>query len=160
MKPRKRDLLVRAFRPFDFFLVAAVLAVFTEVLVEVSFRYLLHLPLPWGAEVSQTLLVWVTFIGAAVAYLKGEHMSVNLVMNRVKSPTFRRLCYAVGRLAILGFLFVGVRGGWQVVSRTWTMRTTALQIPAGILYLAFPLACLVMIPIAVRSLLRGWKERS
>lgn len=158
MTQRKRDLLARAFRPFDFFLVAAVLAVFSEVLVEVSFRYLLHLPLPWGAEVSQTLLVWITFIGAAVAYLKGEHMSVNLVMNRITSPTAKRLCFTVGRLAIVAFLFIGARGGWQVVARTWSMRTTALQVPAGILYLAFPIACIVMIPIALRNIVRGWKE--
>ena len=154
----KRDLLDKVFRPFDIFLVVAVLAIFTEVLVEVSFRYLLHLPLPWGAEVSQTLLVWVTFIGAAVAFLKEEHMSVNLIMNRITSPSLRRFCMQAGRLAILGFLLVGTWGGWQVVTRTWSMRTTALQAPAGILYLAFPVACLFMVPIALRDLVRGWKE--
>ncbi len=158
MTRRKRDLLGRAFRPLDFFLVLAVLAVFTEVLVEVSFRYLLHRPLPWGGELSQTLLVWITFIGAAVAYLKGEHMGVNLVMDGIKSPRLRRLGYTAGRLAILIFLVIGARGGYQVVTRTWSMRTTALQIPAGILYLAFPIACVLMIPIAVRTILKAWKE--
>ena len=155
MGQRKRDLLDRVFRPLDFFLVLAVLAVFTEVLVEVSFRYLLHRPLPWGGEFSQTLLVWITFIGAAVAYLNNEHMGVNLVMNRITSPLLRKLGYAAGRLAILAFLVIGAKGGYQVVSRTWSMRTTALQIPAGILYLVFPIPCILMIPIAVRTLLKG-----
>lgn len=155
---RKRDLLDKAFRPFDIFLVVAVLSIFTEVLVEVSFRYLLHIPLPWGAEVSQTLLVWVTFIGAAAAFLKGEHMSVNLVMNWITSHPLRRFCMQAGRLMILGFLLIGTWGGWQVVTRTWAMRTTALQVPAGILYLVFPVACLFMVPIALRDLTRGRKE--
>ncbi|MDO9508245.1 MAG: TRAP transporter small permease [Thermovirgaceae bacterium] len=155
---RKRDLLDKAFHPFSIFLVVAVLSIFTEVMVEVSFRYLLHIPLPWGAEVSQTLLVWMTFIGSAVAFLRGEHMSVNLIMNWISSPSLRRFCTQAGRLAILGFLLVGTWGGWQVVIRTWFMRTTALQVPAGILYLAFPLACLFMVPIALRDLVRGWKE--
>lgn len=160
MTQRKRDLLSRGYRLFDFLLIAAVLAMFIEVLVEVSFRYLFHLPLPWGAEVSQTLLVWVTFVGAAVAYLHGEHMSINIAVSRISSPAMRRIFVAVGQLAILAFLLIGTRGGWQVVQRTWSMRTTALQIPAGFLYLAFPVACLLMIPVAVRNLTRGWKENN
>jgi TRAP-type C4-dicarboxylate transport system permease small subunit len=38
------------------------------------------------------------------------------------------------------------------------MQTTSLQIPAGILYLAFPTGCFLMVIVALRDLFRLWKE--
>jgi TRAP-type transport system small permease protein len=158
MPTRKTDLLGRLLSPFDILLTAVVAVVTLEVLVEVVFRYVLQKPLAWGAEVSQTLLVWVTFIGAAPALYRGEHMVITLVVNKIPSPALRRAFIALGRLVVLAFLVLGVWAGWLVVERTWGMRTTTLQIPAGVLYLAFPVGCLLMIIVALRDLVRFRKE--
>jgi TRAP-type C4-dicarboxylate transport system permease small subunit len=152
MPVRKSSLLERAFRPLEVLLAISIIAVFIEVLAEVAARYLLHLPVPWGAEVSQTLLVWITFLGAALALFCGEHMAINLLLDRISSAKVRKGLEVAGELAILAFLMVGIFGGSQVVLRTWSMQTTALQIPAGILYLAFPLGCFLMVPVVLRSL--------
>jgi TRAP-type C4-dicarboxylate transport system permease small subunit len=148
----KLNFLERAFRPLEVLLALSIVAVFIEVLTEVAFRYLLHLPVPWGAEVSQTLLVWITFLGAALALFRGEHMAINLLLDRISSARVRKTFEIAGDLAILAFLVIGIFGGYQVVVRTWSMQTTALQIPAGILYLAFPLGCLIMVPVVIRNL--------
>lgn len=145
-------------RAVDFLIATAVVLTCIEVLVEVAFRYLFHLPLPWGAELSQTLLVWVTFVGAASALARGEHMAIGLAVQKVKSPRLRSIVRTAGRLAVLGFLGLGVWAGGLVTSRTWALRTTALQIPAGLLYLAFPAGCLLMAFIVLRELSRGGKE--
>ena len=158
MGARKTDLIGRVLAPFDVLLTAAVVVVTLEVLVEVFCRYVLQMPLAWGAEVSQTLLVWITFIGAALALYRGEHMVISLLVNKAPSPALRRTVLAIGHLAVLAFLVLGVWAGWQVVERTWSMRTTTLQIPAGILYLAFPFGCLLMILVALRDFVRVWKE--
>jgi len=159
MSVRKSNLLERAFRPLEVLLALSIIAVFVEVLAEVASRYVLHLPVPWGAEVSQTLLVWITFLGAALALFRGEHMAINLLLDRISSSRIRKTCEIAGELAVLAFLLVGVFGGTQVVIRTWSMQTTALQIPAGILYLAFPLGCLAMIPVVLYTLyLKAFRE--
>ncbi len=159
MPGRKESLLERAFRPLEVLLALSIIAVFIEVLTEVASRYLLHLPIPWGAEVSQTLLVWITFLGAALALFRGEHMAINLLLDRIPSIRVRKTMEIAGELAILAFLVIGIFGGAQVVMRTWNMQTTALQIPAGILYLAFPLGCLAMVPVVLHSLyLKAFRE--
>ncbi len=145
-------------RAVDFLIAAAVVLTCIEVLVEVAFRYLFHLPLPWGAELSQTLLVWVTFVGAASALARGEHMAIGLAVQRIPSPRLREIVRVTGRLAVLGFLGLGVWAGVLVTRRTWALQTTALQIPAGVLYLAFPVGCLLMSLIVLRELSRGGKE--
>lgn len=151
MTEGKNDLLRRLFASVDWGLSLAVAAVFAEVLLEVLFRYLLNTPLSWGGEMSQTILVWITFVGAAATLYRGEHMNVDLFVQRISSPRARRALRLIGLVFVGAFLFVGVRAGWQVVLRTWPMRTTAMQIPAGILYLAFPAGCLLMIPVVLRD---------
>jgi len=55
---------------------------------------------------------------------------------------------------VLAFLVVGLVSGYEVVLRTWPLRTTTLQLPAGVLYLAFPAGCLLMLlGLGVRSFL-------
>lgn len=158
MRGRTADLLGRLLRPFDVLLATAVIVICIEVLVEVFFRYVLHMPLPWGAEVAQTLLVWITFIGAALALSRGEHMVIKLAVNNLASPALRRTVQWTAHLVVLGFLLLAVWSGWQVVERTWSMQTTSLQIPAGILYMALPAGCALMILVALRDCVRLWKE--
>lgn len=142
----------KAFRFLDILLALAVAATFLEVLTEVFFRYILDTPLSWGGELSQTILVWITFIGAAVMLYRGEHMVIDLLVQRISSPGARKALRFAGSFAILLFVLVGTIAGWQVVLRTWGMRTTAMQIPAGILYLAFPAGCVLMVFVVLRDL--------
>ena len=54
------------FRAIDRLLSIALYVIFFEVIAEASARYIFSVPIPWGAELSQTLLVWITFLGSAV----------------------------------------------------------------------------------------------
>lgn len=134
----------RLFRAVEGLLSIALLAVFAEVVIEVGARYLFHVPLPWGAEVSQTLLVWITFLGAGAALRRDEHMGVTLVLDALPRHVARILA-CLGNWGVLAFLVVGLISGYEVVLRTWPLRTTTLQLPAGVLYLAFPAGCLLML---------------
>ena len=154
MNGDKNTLLGKVFRGIDLLLIVMIVAVFAEVLLEVFFRYVLHRPLSWGGELSQTILVWITFIGAATALFRGEHMTIDLRVRRLSSDGVKRSLRLFTLLVLGAFLVLGVDAGWTVVERTWRMRTTAMQIPAGILYLAFPVGCVLMLPVLVRDILR------
>ena len=154
MSQKNNDFLKRAYRPLELLLILSVIVVFTVVLVEVVSRYIFHQSIAWGAEVCQTLLVWMTFIGAAVELVGGEHMEINVAMDRVGSPMIKKILLFLGNLAILLFLACGIIGGVRLVQRTWSMTTTTLQIPAGILYMAFPIGCLLMMIVVLRNIVR------
>jgi len=158
MNGEKKNGLGKGFRLIDRVLASMVILVLAEVLMEVFFRYLLHKPLSWGGELSQTILVWITFIGAAAALFRGEHMTIDLLLHRVKSGAAKRVLRLIALAAIAVFLIIGFKAGWTVVERTWKMRTTAMQIPAGILYLAFPTGCLLMLPVVFRDILAALKK--
>lgn len=154
MSEKKDGFLKRAYRPLEFLLMVSMCIVFVVVLMEVVSRYIFNVSLPWVTEVSQTLLVWTTFIGAAVALLYKEHMVVNIIFNKVSSIGVRKAIELTDDLLILLFIVPGLIGGCKLVERTWNMTTTTLQIPAGIMYLAFPLGCALMVPVIVRDIMK------
>ena len=133
------------FRAIDRLLSIALYVIFFEVIAEASARYIFSVPIPWGAELSQTLLVWITFLGSAVAMRHGEHLAIRFIRDITPWPFLKRGLEILGNLFLTIFLIVGTWSGCLVVVRTWRLKTTALQIPAGILYLAFPVGCFLMI---------------
>ena len=142
------------FKWLDGALIFGIVVTFVEVLLEVAFRYILNSPLPWGGELSQTFLVWITFIGAARLLLHGDHIAIDILVPLIPSDKAKRAIRLISSLGILLFAIVGLWAGWNVTARTWALRTTAMQIPAGILYLAFPIGCLLTIPVVLRDILR------
>jgi TRAP-type C4-dicarboxylate transport system permease small subunit len=154
----KKDVLKRAFRPLEIFLIICICVVFVEVLAEVISRYIFNFSIAWGSELSQTLLVWIAFIGAAVAFLYDEHMAINILSNRITSATIRKVLEFICAVAIFAFLVISVIGGCDLVMRTWSMKTVTLQIPAGILYLAFPLGCFFMLIVNIRNMIRIFRR--
>ena len=81
-------------------------------------------------------------------------MTIDLLVQRLSSDKVKRALRLFTLLVLGAFIVLGANAGWTVVERTWRMRTTAMQIPAGILYLAFPVGCLLMLPVVVRDIFR------
>jgi TRAP-type C4-dicarboxylate transport system permease small subunit len=130
---------------------------FLEVVVEVASRFIFHYPIPWGAEVSQTLLVWTTFLGTAAAFLRNDHVNIEIFVEWL--PAFARaLLFRLNLLIILAFLGYGTWSGIQVARRTWRTTTAALQIPAGILYLALPVGFALTIICALWMFFTGKRK--
>lgn len=146
------DFLLRGMRAF---VMAAVVVIFAEVIYEVFSRYILLQAVPWGAEVSQTLMVWMAFIGSACAFHKGRHMAIDYLVRSIPSPALRKTVTLLADACIAALLVCGFFSGFEVVSMTWPDRTTALQIPGGVIYLAFPVSMGLMLCILVEKYIRA-----
>lgn len=63
-------------------LCAVVLAIgVVVVFLDVIFRYFLNNPLQWGDEAAIAVLIAVTFLGAALALYRSEHLGVRAIRN-------------------------------------------------------------------------------
>lgn len=150
----QKNILERAYRPLELCLIAAVCVIFLQVLAEVVSRYIFNFSIAWGQELAETLIVWVTFIGAAVAMLYAEHMAINILYNKLKSKGVTKTFMLIADLAILFFLVFAVYSGILLVQRTWDMKTVTMQIPAGVLYLSFPVGCALMLIVNLRHIVK------
>lgn len=127
----------------------------------VLLRYFIGASTVWQTELSVYLLVYATFVGAAYGLRHGDHVSVDLIVQRLpgKSREVVRLLATVlglGLVLVVGVL--AVDWWWEVVQsgrRSGTAWNPPLLLPYAILPLGMLLVTLqylVLVADAVRRL--------
>ncbi len=101
---RARDLA----KPLRWLVGAMFATIVILTISQVFFRFALDSPLVWSEELSRLLLVWVTFIGAAVVAWDGRHLVVDVLFIRMPARLreivrWSNLAITVAFLAILGW---------------------------------------------------------
>ena len=121
-------------------------------------RYVLNDTPTWVEQVSLVLVVWITFLGAAVGVQRNTHLAVDFIREAMP-PRIRQLMLLVSELLVLAF---GLAMAWQGyalvqaglgravpmlgVSEAW--RVTALPL-SGVLITLFMLG---RVPTTLRRL--------
>lgn len=98
---------------------ATLLTTFGMVVYSVAMRYLLGRPVPWVDELVGYLLVAVVMLGAADALRRGEHIAIDLIIQKLP-PAGRRAA------TILALTAVGFCGVMLVVAGLETAAFTQL----------------------------------
>ena len=136
--------LIRRLTQFvEWLLVALSVLIFAVVFLQVLFRYLLRQPLFWSEELPRYLLIWMCFLAAALAQKHDAHINITLCLTPF-SARVRRVLKLLTDVVILGFLWILIYSGGLVTSITAHHRSTALQLPMGLVYAALPVGAILM----------------
>lgn len=127
------------------------------VFLQVVFRYVLRQPLFWSEELPRYLLIWTSFLAAALAQKNEAHINITLALTPL-APRIRRGVQILTNLVILAFLGVLVYSGSLVTSITAHHRSTALQLPMGIVYAALPVGAALMILYLILQIARDLRN--
>lgn len=142
-------------RVVDAALVLSLAIIATVLVIQVALRYLLHAPLAWPEELSQFLLVGISFFGMYRAFGEQAHIRIQWLDKR---PFALRLLRACGLLAVAIFLAYIGYGGFLLAAAAWNQPSTALRLPMAIPYLIIPVSCalsLVAVAVSAKQLLFG-----
>ena len=74
---------------------------------QVITRYVLNNPSTVTEEALRYLLVWTTMVGAAYAYGKRKHLSINILLKKVSAPVQKIVDIGVQCLVIVFCIVVG-----------------------------------------------------
>ena len=118
------------------FLIVMIIAVTVQVIGRVF-----HFKVPVTEEIGTYSLIWMTYTASIAVTAKGEHLTVDLFLNRYNEGTRRvmrilidaMLVVFCGMLMVFGFMLVGNK---IIVNG----RTPALQISRVWVYLSVPIA--------------------
>ncbi len=113
-----------------------------DVLWGVVSRFILGEQSRFTEEVATYLLIWVSLLGASVAFSTGSHLGVDYFVNRLH-PDTKPLVRVVINLLVAFFAgSVMCYGGYILVSRTLTagQASPAVGIEMGYVYLAVPIS--------------------
>jgi TRAP-type transport system small permease protein len=114
-------------------------AIATVVFLQVFTRYVLAYPWGWPEELARILFVWVALLGAALAFRRAGHFSIDALAGVLPAPLRRRLAVAI-RLVLLGFLLLVAYLGLQATLRVREQLTTAMEIPISWGYASVPVS--------------------
>ena len=123
------------------YLLLVVLVVTTSL--QVFTRYVLNAPLSWTEELARILLIWITFIGAAVIAKRSGHISIDFVTNLLLSRARRWVLVAAHAASVAILLLLGVKG-IALLRITGISASPALEIPWTHVYAAFPVGMFLM----------------
>lgn len=162
-------LMTKVNKAFDRVLIALVVlaAVFLtisclSVILEVVMRYFLNRPQVWVIEISEYLLLWVTFLVAAWLLKEEGHVKMDFVLNRLSPRTQSLLNGITSCLCVIVWLALTWYSG-QVVWRFLQLDivTATLKLPRAPIYAIVPVGSfLLFIQFFRRSygFLRGWRD--
>jgi TRAP-type C4-dicarboxylate transport system permease small subunit len=108
----------------------------------------------WSEELGRILLVWLTFLGATVAYRRGAHLGVDSLVHRLP-PRARAGAGAAAHLVCLALFAAMAVYGFGYVRLLAGQSTPALGWPAGLGAGAVPLAGAVLCVHALARLAGG-----
>lgn len=141
----------------DAMIVALFAALVALVLVQV-FTRTFHMSQTWIDEISKFVFVWLTYLGGSVTVSRGMNITFDLILESVKGRAFRIL-FTLVNLCTLAFLaamlILGSQNAWA--NRVQTSTMTNLNM--GLMNLAIPVGCVLMIGAQIEYYFRTLKER-
>src|SRR5262249_15494916 len=132
---------------------AALLGELSLVLANVAARSSFHRSFLWADEAARLALSILAFIGGPLAYRRGEHAFVRIVVEQT-SPRIARACLALADVIVL--FVAGLTGiaSTGFIAASWAERTPILQLPAGLIALPLTLGMALLAVYAAANLLR------
>jgi tripartite ATP-independent transporter DctM subunit len=131
----------------------AALLVIVEVAIlsaGVFTRYVLGNPLVWSDELATIVFLWLAMLGAVVAYRRGEHISLSVLVRR-SPPRTRKILEAIASVVTAIFVIELMPATFKFFKQEVIDLTPALNISRSYEVLAI-IICLVL--ILVLALLR------
>jgi TRAP-type C4-dicarboxylate transport system permease small subunit len=107
----------------------------------------------WTEEVARFLLIWITFLGATLAFQQGRHIAVTLLRDKLPAR-LRRIVTGAGILVTILFLVTLTIIGWQYMNVQSFQKSPSLRISMTYIYSVMPLCTAVMSGLAMIDLVR------
>lgn len=110
-------------------LVLMVILVFGNVVL----RYAFNTGITVSEEVSRFLFVWMTFLGAIVAFREHGHLGVDMVVSRLP-VVGKKACLIVSQVLMLYVTWLFLQGSWQQTVINIGVRSPSAGISMGLFY--------------------------
>ena len=120
-----------------------IVMIMLSVMSVVVFR-IVHLSIPWSEELSKYLLIWSTFMGAALCVRKGSLVGLEFLQSALtkRGQKALKIVLSIIICAMLVFL-IGV--GFWAVRRVCFQITPVLKQSMGLMYAAIPVGSVFML---------------
>ena len=119
-----------------------VIIVFSNVVA----RYFLNAALAWSDEVSRFMFIWLVFVGAIVAYMKNDHLGLDILVKYLPK-TASRILVVIADILVLFALSILLKGGIDMTLDSFASGwvSSAVSLPYGYIYMVGPISAFFLI---------------
>lgn len=107
---------------------------------------------PWTEEIARFLLIWITFLGAALAFQRGRHIAVTFVVDALPSG-MKKLARILACLVMIGFMLSLVVIGYEYMQVQSFQKSPSLRWSMYYVYAIIPISAALMLFYALIDLL-------
>jgi TRAP-type C4-dicarboxylate transport system permease small subunit len=123
-------------------------------------RYILNDSAAWTEEIARYMLMWVTFIGAAIVMRRGTNIGVEVLMHMLPTGPQRVLRFFIDVVTV-GFVGLLCWFSIAITERMGIQRMTVIDVSMSVVYGGIALGCFLMFWRAVQAFIanarRGWR---
>ncbi|GAA4510615.1 TRAP transporter small permease [Brevibacterium yomogidense] len=134
---------------------AMVLILFAQVVS----RFVFANSLSWSEELARYLFIWLIFLCIGTVTLRGEHVAIDIVTDRMP-PRARRVteqvCLAVAFVINAVILIAGFQIAFVLLDLGQT--SAALTLPMWVVYAALPIGMTLALVRGVQSSVALWRR--
>ncbi len=117
---------------FKVFVSVVLISMVLMIFVNAVLRYVFNSGISATEELSRYAFVWVSALGAVLAYYQNKHVGVDILVNSLHGIP-RLIVQTAAELIVLYALYVMVFGGWNYFVSTLNLDSAAIPIPMGII---------------------------
>jgi TRAP-type C4-dicarboxylate transport system permease small subunit len=125
-------------------LISLVSAMAIIVLLQVIYRYILTEPLHWSEEMARYLFVWLSLLGATLAFQRRGHFGFEILVQRF-SPRNRHILGMIIHLLTGLLLAILLFQGILLVQKTALQESPAMGMAMGWAYACIPVGSALML---------------
>lgn len=114
-----------------------VATILFSIIFHICGRYFLGRTYMGTMELLRYTMIWISLLGAVLAFRANEHVIVNIFEGRMSPRNLLRLSIVADTFLLI-FLIAMVIGGLEISLRNMNQVSLGLQIPMGYPYLAIP----------------------
>jgi tripartite ATP-independent transporter DctM subunit len=132
----------------------AALLIAVEVVIlaaGVFTRYVMHSPLVWSDELATILFLWLAMLGSVVAYRRGEHIRLTIMLRRA-SPRGAEILEAISSVVVAIFVIELIPATLKFFAQEQIDLTPALSIPRSYVVLAIIVGLALILILALLRL--------
>lgn len=98
----------------------------------------------WAEELSTISMVWITFLGAAMATSNDQHTRIDFFIRKLPFKAYHSVLI-FDNLACIAFCLIISKYAWKAIGNNLNNLTPALKLPVSVNYLGMLLGLILMV---------------
>jgi TRAP-type C4-dicarboxylate transport system permease small subunit len=126
------------------------------VCIDLGLRYFFNSPLLWGTEVTEILLLYITFLGMAWVFREDGHVVIDVFTGKLigrKKKILSGISYFLVGIVAAVLIYYGFYTTYDHYTRG-VFNPTVIETPIWLIIIVIPVGS---VPLFLEVLIKGWK---